>query len=359
MADAADLAIHADERALDLHRRAVVVDALDVSVMNRVHLEHMHEGGVTAANYTITLGDGLDFRETVHAILAMDAVLEANADIARPVRTVADIHAAKAENRVGIAYGFQNATPFERDERLVGVFHAIGVRIVQIAYMTGNLLADGCLEPRNGGLTLFGRAVIRELNRHGMLVDLSHVGDRSTLEAIDASEAPVAFTHANIRALANSPRNKTDEALRALAARGGVVGFTSLPGFTANDPRDATLERYLDHIEYAVNLIGIEHVGLGLDFVEGHVEGTLQPTSPRWGGANVPDGTAGLAAMLPSVPPEMIRDLVYRPYADGIQGSQQLPNVTAGLLGRGYGEADVLAILGGNWLRLFEQVWGG
>ncbi len=119
------------DRAADLHRRAMVVDALDVSVMNRVHLEHMHEGGVTAANYTLTLGDGLDFRETVHAILAMDAVLAANADIARPVRTVADIHAAKAENRVGIIYGFQNATPFERDERLVGVFHALGVRIVR------------------------------------------------------------------------------------------------------------------------------------------------------------------------------------------------------------------------------------
>lgn len=347
-----------EARALELHRRAVVVDALDVSVMNRVHLEHMHQGGVTAANYTITLGDGLDFRETLHAILAMDAVLEANADIARPVRSVADIHAAKRENRVGITYGFQNATPFERDERLVGVFHALGVRIVQIAYMTGNLLADGCLEPRNGGLTLFGRAVIRELNRHGMLVDLSHVGDRSTLEAIDASSEPVAFTHANIRALANSPRNKTDEALRALAARGGVVGFTSLPGFTASDPRDATLERYLDHIDHAVQLIGVEHVGLGLDFVEGHVEGTLQPTSPRWGGANVPDGTAGLAAMLPSVPADKIRELVYRPYADGIQSSDQMPNITDGLLRRGYADADVLAILGGNWLRLFEQVWG-
>lgn len=348
-----------DARALELHRRAVVVDALDVSVMNRVHLEHMQRGGVTAANYTITLGDGLDFRETIHAILAMDAVLAANADIARPVRSVADIAAARADGRVGIVYGFQNATPFERDERLVGVFHALGVRIVQIAYMTGNLLADGCLEPRNGGLTLFGRAVIRELNRHGMLVDLSHVGDRSTLEAIDASSAPVAFTHANIRALANSPRNKTDEALRALAARGGVVGFTSLPGFVANDPRDATLARYLDHVEYAVQLIGVEHVGLGLDFVEGHAEGTLQPTSPRWGGANVPDGTAGLAAMLPSVPPDRIRELVYRPYADGIQSSDQLPNVTDGLLRRGYSDADVLAVLGGNWLRLFEQVWGG
>ena len=252
----------------------------------------------------------------------MDLVLAANADIARPVRTVADIRAAKAENRVGIdRTGSRTRRRSSATSGWSASSHALGVRIVQIAYMTGNLLADGCLEPRNGGLTHFGRAVIRELNRHGMLVDLSHVGDRSTLEAIDASEAPVAFTHANIRALANSPRNKTDEAMRAFAARGGVVGFTSLPVFTANDPRDATLERYLDHIEYAVNLVGIEHVGLGLDFVEGHVEGTLQPTGAAlgWRERARRHGWAWPRCSR-SVPPEMIRDLVYRPYADGISG---------------------------------------
>lgn len=348
----------AERAALDLHRRAIVIDALDVSVMNRVHLEHMHAGGVTAANYTITLGDGPEFTETVELIRAMDGVLAANADIVRPVRTVAEIQAAKRENRVGIIYGFQNSTPFQRDERLVAVFHALGVRIVQIAYMTGNLLADGCLEPRDAGLTLFGRAIIDELNRLGMLVDLSHVGKRSTVEAIDHSAAPVAFTHANVRALANTPRNKGDEALLALAARGGVVGFTSLPGFVANDPREATLDRYLDHIDYAVQLLGVEHVGIGLDFVEGHVEGSLQPTAPKWGGANVPDGTAGLAVMLPEVPKERIAELVYRPYATGIASSDQFPNITEGLLRRGYSEVDVLAILGGNWLRLLGQVWG-
>jgi membrane dipeptidase len=344
---------------VDLHLRAIVIDALDVSVMDRAHLERMRRGGVTAANYTITLGDGLEFEETVRAIRAMDAVLEANADIVRGVRAVADIQAAKREGRVGIIYGFQNATPFGRDERLVGVFHALGVRIVQLAYMTGNLLADGCLEPRDAGLTLFGRAIIDELNRLGLLVDLSHVGERSTREAIDHSAKPVAFTHANVRAIANTPRNKRDDALRALAERGGVVGFTSLPGFVANDPREATLHRYLDHIDYAVELIGVEHAGIGLDFTEGHREGSLQPTSPRWGGANVPDGTAGLAVMLPEIPADLIAELVYRPYATGIAASDEIPNITEGLLRRGYADDDVLAIMGGNWLRLFGEVWPG
>jgi len=341
-----------------LHRDSIIVDALDVSVMDRSHLEHMRDGGVTAANYTITLGDGHAFQETVERILAIDDHLAANADLVRKVTTVADIRAAKRDGVVGLIYGFQNSTPVEGDERMVRVFAGLGVRIVQVAYMTANLLADGCLEPRNAGLTEFGRAVIRELNRTRLLIDLSHVGDRSTLEAIDASEAPVAFTHANARALSPSPRNKTDEAIRALAARGGVVGFSSLPSFVSEDPRDATLERYLDHIDHAVGLVGIEHVGLGLDFVEGHVPGSLQPRAPKWGGANLPAGNAGLAKMLPERLRADAAALLYLPYAKGISGSLELPNVTAGLLRRGYSNADVRRVLGENWLALFERVWG-
>jgi membrane dipeptidase len=251
-----------------------------------------------------------------------------------------------------------DATP-EEIAALVAVFAALGVRIVQLAYMTANLLADGCLEERNAGLTAFGGAVIRELNANRVLIDLSHVGDRSTLEAIDASVVPVAFTHANARALSPSPRNKTDEAIRALAARGGVVGLSSLPSFVSEDPRDATLERYLDHFDHIVDLVGLEHVGLGLDFVEGHVPGSLQPRAPRWGGANLPAGSVGLAKMLPERLRDRAAELIYLPYAPGIQGSTELPNVTEGLLRRGYRDDDVRAILGGNWLRIFKQVWGG
>jgi len=344
--------------AVRLHRDAIVIDALDVSVMDRAHLEHMRTGGVTAANHTITLGDGHDFREAVHRILEVEGILAANSDIARRVTSVAEIRAAKADGVVGLIHGFQNSSPFEGDERLVGVFAALGVRIVQLAYMTANLLADGCLEPRNAGLTEFGRAVTRALNRTGILVDLSHVGDRSTLEAIDASEAPVAFTHANARALSPSPRNKTDEAIRALAARGGVMGFSSLPSFVSEDPRDATLAQYVDHIDHVVQMVGPAHVGLGLDFVEGHVPGSLTPRAPRWGGANLPSGSAGLSKMLPERLRADAAALLYLPYARGIQGSAEMPNVTTELLRRGYAEADVRAVLGGNWLRLFGRVWG-
>ena len=206
--------------------------------------------------------------------------------------------------------------------------------------MTATSWPTAASRPRNAGLTEFGRAVTRELNAQRLLIDLSHVGDRSTLEAIDASEAPVAFTHANARALSPSPRNKTDEAIRALAARGGVMGFSSLPSFVSEDPRDATLERLpRPHRPRRADRRG-RHVGLGLDFVEGHVPGSLQPRAPRWGGANLPAGNVGLSKMLPERLRSQADALIYLPYAPGIAGSAEMPNVTEGLLRRGYSEAD-------------------
>jgi microsomal dipeptidase-like Zn-dependent dipeptidase len=218
--------------------------------------------------------------------------------------------------------------------------------------MTGNLLADGCLEPRNAGLTEFGRAVIG-VNRNRLLIDLSRRRPldpgRSTCQRIQ--------WRSPTRMPAPSPRNKTDEAMRALAARGGVIGYSSLPSFVTEDPRDATLARYLDHIDYAVQLVGIEHVGLGLDFVEGHVPGSLQPRAPKWGGANLPAGTAGLAAMLPA----HLRD----------QAEADLPAVRAGnhqFAGDARRHRGLLAWLQRarrpadprrGWMRLFESTWGG
>jgi membrane dipeptidase len=346
-----------DREAAALHAATVVIDGLDVSVLDRAHLEHMRQGGVTAANYTITLADGFDFRRTVEEIRRVDGIVAEHADLVRPVRSVDDIRAAKAENRTGIIYGFQNATPFERDVRLVAPFHDLGVRIVQLTYMTANLLGDGCLEPRNAGLTAFGRAIIGELDRVGILIDLSHVGDRSTLEAIDAAAGPVAITHANCRALCATPRNKTDEAIRALAGRGGVIGFTPLPAFVTDDPRDATLEGYLDHIDHAVQLVGVDHVGLGMDWVEGQSVATLAPeASTRWGGVSLP-APLGVAMMYPERLRPIAMDLVRTPYPAGISNVAELPNVTSGLLRRGYGVEDVRKILGLNWLRLLGGAW--
>jgi membrane dipeptidase len=328
------------ERAAKLHRESIVIDALDVSVLDRGHLLHMQQGGVTAANVTITLEH--DFANTVDLINDCRSKVDRWADIACIVSKSADIHEAKASGRGALILGVQNASPIEGDLRLVASLHALGLRIIQLAYMTGNLLGDGCLEPRNAGLTVFGRAAVAEMNRLGLLIDLSHCGDRTSLEAIDASNGPVAFTHACAAAVCPHPRNKSDASMKALAEKGGVMGITSLAAFVAVDWRTADLQKYLDQIDYAVNLMGIEHVGLGLDFTESQTREFLSPV--KWGGVHLPTGIDGVTEFP-------------IPYSKGIQGSEEIPHVTSGLLDRGYSEPDVAKILGGNFLRLLDQVW--
>ena len=204
--------------------------------------------------------------------------------------------------------------------------------------MTQNLIGAGCLEPRDAGLSAFGRDVVRELNACGVAVDLSHCGPRTTLEAIEASSKPVLFTHANARALVDNPRNKTDEALLALAAGGGVVGAVAFRSFLAPLTREATLDDLLDQIEYLVELLGPDHVGLGTDFTEGRPEGFLE----RAFGRNAPPG---VTPDWPWVGPV------------GFRAVDDFPNVTAGLLARGFDELTVRKILGENFLRVFEEVW--
>jgi membrane dipeptidase len=252
------------------------------------------------------------------------------------VRTVDDILAAKAEGKVGIIFGFQNATPIEDELAYVGVFHKLGVRIIQLAYMYQNLVGAGCLEPRDPGLSAFGKDLVRELNQQHIAVDLSHCGPRTTLEALEASAKPALVTHANPRAVVDTPRNKSDEALRLLAERGGVVGAVTFPTFVAS--RNPTIDDWFRHVDYLVDLVGEDHVSIGTDFVEGQPEGFLD----RGLGRYVPAG------MVPSWP---------WIYPDGIRSVDDFPNITTGLVKRGYKPEAVAKILGGNLLRVLREIW--
>jgi len=319
-----------------VHADAVVVDGVNPSVLTRELLGRMRDAGVTAVNVTLAIHENQT--EAMRELVSWERFVAANGDLVRPVLTAADIRAAKSERRVGLVYGFQNGTPFEDELGFVGLFARLGIRIVQPAYMTQNLIGAGCLEPRDPGLSAFGRDVIRELNACGVVVDLSHCGPRTTLDAIEASGTPVLFTHANARALVDNPRNKSDEALLALAAGGGVAGAVAFRSFLAPPTREATLDDLLDQIEYMVELLGADHVGLGTDFTEGRPEGFLV----RAFGRNAPPG---VTPDWPWVGP------------DGFRAVDDFPNVTAGLLARGFDEPTVRKILGENFLRVFEEVW--
>lgn len=336
----------ADEAARRLYDEAIVIDGLNVSNWNSPAVfQSLHAGGVTAINATLVTWE--NYTETLDYIAAWLRRFAENDKVLAQVRTVGDIRQAKQDSRVGVILGFQNATPIENKLDRLAVLYALGVRIIQLTFHERNLLGNGCYEPRDGGLSHFGVDAVREMNRLGILVDLSHCGNRTTLDAIERSEKPVAVTHANARSYFDVPRNKTDEALKLLAERGGVVGATAIAGFLRTGWK-STLDDYVDAIDYLVELVGIDHVAIGTDFTQdqpssfwryiGSQQGTRFPAT--WTTADRP--------VEPNQPGRYPRDL---------EIPDDLPNLAGALLKRGYGPTDTVKLLGENWLSLFQTVW--
>ena len=268
----------AEDRSASLHAESFVIDGLQISRWGEAVFRNLVEGGLTAINATVVIHE--NFRETVEKIDEWTGMFEAYGSLITPVMTVEDIRQAKKAGKVGIIFGFQDTAPIEHDSRLLSIFKALGIRVIQLTYMERNYVGDGCLERTDAGLSRFGLEVIEEMNRLGMLIDLSHVGYKTTMDAIEASEKPVAFTHANPRALCDHLRNKTDEQLIALAEKGGVVGANIFPPFLAAGSK-ATLGDFVDVIDYLVKVVGIDHVSIGTDFTEGQPESFFTVGSRR------------------------------------------------------------------------------
>ena len=324
--------------AQNLHQRPIVIDGLNVSRWGDEEVyRHLWEGGFTAINATVAVWEGA--RETLRNISSFHRDFEAHSNYIRPVTSIADIHAAKRENRVGIIFGFQNSSPIEDDLDLVEIFYRLGVRVIQITYNDLNFVGAGCYERQDVGLSQFGVDLIKEMNRLGMVVDLSHVGYKTTMDAIEVSEQPVWFSHTNPRQQQDHPRNKTDEQVKALVAKGGVVGCNIFPTFLKSG-YDSTIEDFLDAIEYWVDLAGIDYVSIGLDFTENHSEEWF-----HWLMAGKLKDSTVFPIPFPIRLPE------------GITRSDEAPNITAGLLTRGYSEEEVQKILGLNVIALLETVW--
>jgi len=217
------------------------------------------------------------------------------------------------------------------------VYHELEIGIVQLTYNTENRVGFGCQAPEDKGLTEFGLQVIAELNRLGILIDLSHCGPRTTMEAIEASTMPVAITHANPASQFPHPRNKSDEIIRALVKKSGVIGALSFPAMLTNR-LPARIEDFLDVIDYLVRMVGPESVALGPDFME------FMPKEIE-------------EAALQALPPAMQELFRNMPPVEGFASIAEMPNVTRGLLERGYSETDAAGIMGENWMRLYARVW--
>jgi membrane dipeptidase len=327
------------ERLLRLHQEALVFDALSLPyTLENEYFSRLRKGGVDATQMTVAVSE--NFEQAAQNIDDIHTQVDGNPD-AVIVTTVKEIEEAHRTSKVAIMLGFQDALPLEGKLGFLRTFYRLGVRCIQLAFHGGNALGDGCAERRDCGLSFTGLEVVEEMNRLGMLIDLSHCGDATTMDAISISEGPVAFTHANARALCSHPRNKTDEQIVALARKGGVMGVTPHYLFVSDDGQP-TMDKLLDHIDHVAQLVGVDHVGLGLDFVEGK-----QPLSHRkiWR-ARRPD----IFGDFPDVPTN--------PYAEGLESVSKLPNLTKGLAKRGYSEKEIRNVLGGNFLRLLTDVCG-
>ena len=285
------------------------------------------------------------FPDMAAEIDAYEAHIDAHPDRLMRVRSVADIDGAIASGRLGLVYYPQNATPLERDPARVERLWEMGVRILQLTYNHRNLLGDGSSERTNAGLSEYGIEVVEAMNARGMLVDVSHSGEQTTLDAIRFSSSPVAITHAGCRAVFDHPRNKTDEALRAMADGGGVIGIVQLNPYLG--PRERNdLGDYLDHIDHAVNLCGIDHVGIGSDREHRPVPDTDEERQ------KLVDELSRLYPDPATMPP-----VRWPFFLSELNHPRRMETIWNGLRGRGYGASDAEKIMGGNWYRLFGEVW--
>ena len=340
-----DMKATAEDAAKSVYKDAVVIDSLNVSNWDSPAVfQSLHAGRVTAINATVATWEG--YQETLDHIAAWLHRFREYDDVLVQVRTVVEILQAKKTGKVGIILGSQNASPIENDLNRLALFHALGMRIIQLTYHERNLLGNGCFERSDDGLSNFGVDAVHEMNRLGILIDLSHVGDRTTLETIELSDKPVAITHANARAYFDHPRNKRDDALKLLVERKGVVGATAITSFLPTQ-FESTLEDYVDAIDDMVERVGIDHVGVGTDFTQD------QPES-FWRYIGAQQGTKYPSTFTnPSIRYDQVN-----PYPRDLETPDKFPNLAAALMNRGYKGDDIAKILGGNWLRLFREVWG-
>jgi membrane dipeptidase len=348
-----ELSTEERRRADRLHHESTVVDGLiatDAYLTDPEYRSHPSEGGIDGANFTVG-----SYRDSFESTLAQITEIRQLTDRvdAEVVETVADIDTAVGHKELAVVLGFQDTKPIGDDPWKLDLFAELGVRVVQLTYNEQNYVGAGCCEPEDTGLSSFGRDIVDQCNDRGVVVDLSHCGDRTTIEAIEHSADPVACTHVGARELCDAPeRNMTREQLEALADAGGVAGITFFPPLVKREegshrPAESTVDDVLDHVDYAVDAMGVEHVGIGTDLDDRSLDrGETPPTSalrhyrpthPEIYGAGPTD--------------------VYDPYPKGIHRHTELRTLTRGLVDRGYSDEEIAKILGGNFLRLFEEVW--
>jgi membrane dipeptidase len=344
-----DAAPKYSSKVLDLVQRSLVIDMLAplkldfrpeayALPLTDAEAAMFRTCGITGFHNSIGVGGASAYDDALEFIAAWSGFVGRNTHVFSLVGKVDDLDTAKARQKIAVIMGLQNADEF-REPKDVKAFYELGLRCAQLTYNTQNLLGSGSTERVDGGISDYGEQIIKAMNDVGMLVDVSHSGDKTTLDAIELSPKPIAFTHSNCRALNNHPRLKTDEAIRKLAAKGGVMGITGVRMFV-KDKEPTTVEDIVDHIDHVVKLVGIEHVGIGSD-------------SDLMGYDHMPPDQykqlkAGYKASY------AFRDKID---TDGFDHPRKVYDLTAALIRRGYSDSNIQAVLGGNFRRLLGSTW--
>jgi membrane dipeptidase len=326
------------DRAHRLHREAVVIDGLIGAMQN---LDPILSGGITTGNVTVASSATQDPLEVLRRVAEYHDQARLYPDKFLVVDRAEDIERAKAAGMTAALLGVQGCDFIGKDIDLIQISQLCGLRIMQPTYNEENHLGYGCLE-KDRGLKAFGRICIREFNRLGMMPDLSHVGQQTALDVIEASSTVCIISHGNPRALNDNPRCISDDVIKAIAEVDGVMGISTYSSFceTTFGVRP-TLTDVLDHISHVAELVGVDHVGLGTDKFEGRSELSFQRAMVR-------------------KYPEVLRDYMTAEsrHAEGLTSSADLPKITQGLIDRGFSDEDVVKIIGGNFLRAFKAVFG-
>ena len=319
------------------------IDALQYANWSEKIFRQMREGKVDAVHVTIAYHE--NFRETVANIEVWNSHFERFPELIFHGRTGDDVRLARETNRTAIFYGFQNPSPMEDDVRLIEILHTLGARFMQLTYNNQSLLGTGCYETTDSGITRMGKEVIEEMNRVGLVVDMSHSAERSTLEAIEISSRPIVITHANPGSWEPALRNKSDTVLRQLGASGGMLGFSMYPHHLKGKG-ECTLQSFCEMIAATAELMGVDHVGLGSDLCQDQPDSVVEwMRVGRWTKKiDYGEGSSSNAG--------------FPPMPGWFNDNRDFGNVEQGLRDVGFSDDDTGKIMGDNWLRFFDQNLG-
>ena len=316
------------------------IDGLQYANWSGSIFRQMREGGVDAVHVTIAYHE--TFRETVLNFERWNRWFEEFPYLIMKGQWASDIDVARKTGRTAIFFGFQNPSPMEDDIGLVEILHSLGARFMQLTYNNQSLLATGCYEDEDPGLTRMGKQVIREMNRVGLVVDMSHSADRSTIEAAEWSTRPIAITHANPSDWHAARRNKSDAVIRAVTENGGMLGFSLYPHHL-KDGSNCTLASFCEAIARSADSYGIDHIGIGSDLCQDQPDSVVEwMRVGRWS-KDIDYGEG--SATNPGFPP----------MPTWFQDNRDFDQIEAGLTAVGMNSDEVRAVMGGNWYRFFDE----